>query len=90
MAPPSSFKKVDKVAMAMGWDVVARAPGDGRIEAIDQDTWFGLKDDIVVRIRADGDGSRVDIRSKSRAGSTDLGANAQRIRAFSEKLKATE
>ena len=88
--PAEAFKKVDRVAMAMGWDVVARAPGDGRIEAIDQDKWFGLKDDIVVRIRADGDGSRVDIRSKSRAGSADLGANAQRIREFSQRLKAPE
>jgi uncharacterized protein (DUF1499 family) len=88
--PAEAFRKVDMVAMAMGWDVVARAPGDGRIEAIDQDKWFGLKDDIVVRIRADGDGSRIDIRSKSRAGSTDLGANAQRIREFSQRLKAPE
>jgi uncharacterized protein (DUF1499 family) len=90
LPPEEAFKKVDQVAMAMGWEVVARAPGDGRIEAIDQDAWFGLKDDIVVRIRADGDGSRVDIRSKSRAGSTDLGANAQRIRTFSQRLKSTE
>ncbi len=88
--PAEAFKKVDQVAMAMGWDVVARAPGDGRIEAVAEDSWFGLKDDIVVRIRADGDGSRVDIRSKSRAGSTDLGANAQRIRQFCQKLKTTE
>jgi uncharacterized protein (DUF1499 family) len=75
--------------MAMGWEVVARAPADGRIEAIDTSKWFGLRDDIVVRIRPEGTGSRIDIRSKSRLGRADLGANAQRIRVFMSKLKAT-
>ena len=71
--------------MAMGWDVVARAPADGRLEAIDTTDWFGLQDDIVVRIRAEGTtGSRVDIRSKSRVGESDFGVNARRIRASSE------
>lgn len=85
--PAEAFKKVDAVATAMGWDVVARAPTDGRIEAVDTSKWFGFHDDIVVRIRPEGAGSRVDIRSKSRVGRADLGANAQRIRAFTAKLK---
>jgi uncharacterized protein (DUF1499 family) len=74
--------------MAMGWDIVARAPADGRLEAVDTSPWFGLRDDIVVRIRAEGTGSRVDIRSKSRAGESDLGVNARRIRDFIARLKA--
>jgi uncharacterized protein (DUF1499 family) len=86
--PAEAFKKVDAVAMAMGWDVVARAPADGRIEAIDTAQWFGFHDDIVVRIRPEGTGSRIDIRSKSRVGRADLGANAHRIRAFTSKLQA--
>jgi len=72
----------------MGWDVVARAPAEGRIEAIDTSQWFGFHDDIVVRIRPAGSGSRIDIRSKSRVGRSDLGANAHRIRTFTSKLKA--
>jgi len=86
--PAEAFKKVDRVAMAMGWDVVARAPTEGRIEAVDSTKWFGFHDDIVVRIKAEGSGSRIDIRSKSRDGRSDLGVNARRIRAFTEKLKA--
>jgi uncharacterized protein (DUF1499 family) len=86
--PADAFKKVDAVAMDMGWDVVARAPADGRIEAVDTSRWFGFHDDIVVRIRPEGAGSRVDIRSKSRVGRADLGANAHRIRTFAAKLKA--
>jgi len=85
--PAEAFKKADAVAMAMGWDVVARAPAEGRIEAVATSAWFGFRDDIVIRIRADGAGSKVDIRSKSRVGQSDFGANARRIRAFIERLR---
>ena len=50
--------------------------------------WFGFRDDIVVRIRPEGAGSRVDIRSKSRDGESDFGVNARRIREFIARLKA--
>ena len=83
-----AFKRVDKVAMDMDWDVVARAPAEGRLEAVATSAWFGFNDDIVVRIKPDGSGSRVDIRSKSRVGESDLGVNARRIREFIVRLKA--
>ena len=86
VAPAEAFKKVDRVASAMGWDVVARAPAEGRLEAIDTSKWFGFRDDIVVRIRPDGAGSKVDIRSKSRVGRSDLGVNARRLRDFTHRL----
>ena len=48
---------------------------------------FRFVDDVVVRVRpAEGGGAIVDVRSKSRDGRGDLGANAARIRAFAEKL----
>ena len=86
--PAEAFKRVDKVAMAMGWDIVARAPADGRLEAVDSTMWFGFHDDIVVRIRPEGSGSRIDVRSKSRVWQADLGVNASRIRDFTARLKA--
>ena len=49
--------------------------------------WFGFKDDIVIRIVAEGNGSRLDIRSMSRVGKSDLGKNAERIRKFLAALK---
>ena len=88
VAPAEAFKRADRAAMTMGWDVVARAPAEGRLEAVDTSAWFGFRDDIVVRIRAAGTGSRIDVRSKSRAGESDLGVNARRIRDFSARLKA--
>ena len=58
-----------------------------RIEAVATTFWFGFKDDVVVRITAEGAGSRVDVRSKSRVGRSDLGTNAQRIRAYQRRLQ---
>jgi len=50
-------------------------------------TWlFRFKDDFVVRITADGTGSRIDARSKSRVGQGDMGANAARIRQLFELI----
>jgi uncharacterized protein (DUF1499 family) len=86
--PAEAFKRVDRVALDMDWDVVARAPAEGRLEAIATSAWFGFNDDIVVRIKPDGNGSRIDIRSKSRVGESDLGVNARRLREFIARLKA--
>lgn len=86
--PAEAFKRADQVATSLGWDVVARAPADGRLEAIATSPWFGFRDDIVVRIRPQGTGSRIDIRSKSRIGESDLGGNAERVRAFIARLKS--
>ena len=91
MPPAQAFAKALAVAEAMGWEVVGRDAAGGRIEAVDSTKWFGFKDDIAIRVRAADAGSpnlsRVDIRSKSRVGRGDLGTNAQRIRAYVERLK---
>lgn len=86
--PAEAFKRVEAVATAMGWNIVARVPAEGRLEAVASTAWFGFRDDVVVRVRADGTGSRVDIRSKSRNGQTDLGTNARRIREFMMRLRS--
>ena len=54
--------------------------------ATDRTRWFGFRDDIVVRIRPEGAGSRVDVRSASRVGRSDIGKNAERVREFLAKL----
>jgi len=87
MPPAQAFAKALAAAEAMGWEVVGRDADAGRIEAVDSTKWFGFKDDIAIRVRAADAGSRVDIRSKSRVGRGDLGTNAQRIRAYVERLK---
>jgi hypothetical protein len=69
-------------ARGRGWELVASDSTAGRIEATATTPWFGFKDDVVVRVRPEGPGSRIDVRSVSRVGTSDLGANAQRIRTY--------
>ena len=87
-APPAqAFERAEWAARGQGWEVVAAVPAEGRIEATDTTQWFGFKDDVVIRIRPEGAGSRVDVRSVSRIGRGDVGANARRIREFLETLR---
>jgi len=88
-APPAqAFDRALAAARGMGWEIVASDPTQGRIEATATTFWFGFKDDIVVRIAAEGSGSRLDVRSLSRIGKSDVGANARRIRDYLAKVKA--
>jgi uncharacterized protein (DUF1499 family) len=81
-----AFALALQAAQSLGWDLVAADEEEGRIEATDTTFWFGFKDDVVVRIRARGDHSVVDIRSLSRVGKSDVGANAKRIRDYVRTL----
>ena len=83
----SVFAQALTVAQDMGWDIVATDPAAGRIEATATTFWFGFKDDVVVRVTETADGSRVDVRSVSRVGLSDVGTNAARIEAFLERLE---
>ena len=83
-----AFRRSLEAARALGWTVVASDAAGGRIEATDTTYWFRFVDDVVVRVRPTGDGSRIDVRSKSRLGRGDLGANARRIRAFNARVTA--
>lgn len=73
------FDRARLVAENQGWTIVASDPAAGRLEATDTTWWFGFTDDIVVRLTAWGTGTRVDVRSASRRGSTDTGTNARRV-----------
>jgi uncharacterized protein (DUF1499 family) len=84
--PPQALARAERAARAMGWQIVALAPQDLRLEATDTSALFGFKDDIVVRITPAGGGSIVDVRSLSRVGGSDFGVNARRVRAFLRKL----
>jgi uncharacterized protein (DUF1499 family) len=86
LPPAQALQRAERAARAMGWDIVAVAPGDLRIEATDTTLLFGFKDDIVVRVTPSGNGSRVDVRSLSRVGKSDFGVNANRIRKFLRQL----
>lgn len=80
--------RIQQAASELGWQIVAVDPDLGLVEATDTTFWFGFVDDITVRVTglAEG-GSRVDVRSVSRVGKSDLGKNAERIRAFLAELR---
>ena len=59
---------------------------DGRIEAVARTPIMGFRDDVVVRVRRDDDGARIDVRSASRYGRHDFGTNAARIRSLLEDI----
>ena len=88
LPPAEALARAEQAARELGWSIVAIERSEGRIEAIAVTPWFGFRDDIVIRVRATPQGSRLDIRSKSRQGLSDLGANAKRIRAFVARMKA--
>lgn len=84
LPPGEAFQKAMLTSRKLGWEVYAEVADEGRIEAVDTTFWFGFKDDIVIRIQSQGEGSRIDLRSVSRVGRSDLGANAKRIHLFIE------
>jgi uncharacterized protein (DUF1499 family) len=87
LPPDKAFSRALAAAKKMGWRIVDVNPNEGRIEASDTTFWFGFIDDIVVRVRAESGGSRVDVRSLSRVGLSDVGTNARRIERFMKVLK---
>jgi uncharacterized protein (DUF1499 family) len=87
MPPDQAFNRALSAARELGWVIVDANPAAGRIEATDTTFWFGFKDDIVVRVTSEDGGSRIDVRSVSRLGRSDVGTNAARIRRYLEKIK---
>jgi uncharacterized protein (DUF1499 family) len=86
LPPDKAFALAFAAAKKLGWQIVDTNPNEGRIEATDRTFWFGFIDDIVVRVQAEAGGSRVDVRSLSRVGLSDVGTNARRIEKFMKVL----
>lgn len=85
--PVAAYGEALQAAKDMGWTIVASEPNSLRIEATDTTPWFGFKDDVVVRLSPNQTGSRIDVRSVSRVGKSDVGTNARRITAYLTRLK---
>ncbi|MBV1930606.1 MAG: DUF1499 domain-containing protein [Porticoccaceae bacterium] len=78
---------VHTVIDALGWQVLGEDKTQGHIEAADVTPVMGFPDDIVIRVRPLNEGVLIDLRSVSRVGISDLGANAKRIEGFVKELK---
>jgi uncharacterized protein (DUF1499 family) len=91
-APPAEvFEKAEALIEARAWEFLAQDEATGRIEATATSRAYRFKDDIVIRLTPTGSGTsvstRVDMRSASRVGRSDVGVNATRIREFLAALQ---
>ena len=83
-----TIQKAQVVAQKRGWNIAHFDPNRGVLEATATTLFFRFKDDVVIRARkAPEGGTRVDMRSISRVGGSDVGVNAKRIREFLQDLK---
>lgn len=80
----AAFDRAVAVAGDLGWDIYHQDRNAGVIEAVETTAIMAFKDDIVIRVRSNAQGTKVDLRSVSRVGIGDIGANAKRIRAFQQ------
>lgn len=82
------YAKALATAKSQGFKIVTQDPAGMRIEGYAESFWFGFKDDFVVDVTPLANGGQVDMRSTSRVGMSDLGANAKRIEAFLTAMKS--
>ena len=87
---PGDLEEVIRTAFReLGWEVRASPPsraGERLLHAVDTTRWLRFQDDVLVRLLLQGDRVRIDVRSASRVGKSDLGVNADRIRRFLRML----
>ncbi|HET7463553.1 MAG TPA: DUF1499 domain-containing protein [Longimicrobium sp.] len=88
MSPDQAYAAALKTAQEMGWQDIDANRDARTVEAVAVTGWFGFKDDVAIRVTPASGISRVDIRSVSRVGRSDVGANAARIRKYVARLKA--
>jgi uncharacterized protein (DUF1499 family) len=89
--PQQAYETALGILTRRKWRIVDSRPPqpgrrDGLIEAVARTPIMGFRDDVVVRVRPAPGGARVDARSASRYGRSDLGANARRVRALLEDI----
>ena len=83
-----AFALAAELVRERGWETLAEDPDEGRIEAVATSVLYGFKDEVAVRVTETDTGARIDLRSRSRIGQIDRGANARRITAFLDDLAA--
>ncbi len=89
MSPAAAFDNAIAIAEQLGWKITMKEQSRGVFEAVDETAIFGFRDDIVVRVGPYNSGTRIDLRSVSRVGVSDLGANAARIEKFQAAFKGS-
>ena len=89
----AEFSRADPVAIEVargmeGWELTTVDEAAARIEAVAVSRIFHFVDDVVIELFQNGPDIEVQMRSRSRMGRSDLGANSARIRAYLAALDA--
>jgi fatty-acyl-CoA synthase len=83
-----AYDRARRALLAQGYELVTENPAAGRLEATATTRWLKLQGDVLVRIRSEGPGARVDIRSSSRTGEIDMGENCRRVTRLRQALNS--
>jgi uncharacterized protein (DUF1499 family) len=86
--PAEIFQRALVQVQKLGWEIALSDQETGIIEATAATPLIGFRDYVIIRITADQQQqmTSIDMRSVSRVGASDLGANAARIRSFLQHL----
>jgi uncharacterized protein (DUF1499 family) len=87
MPPDQAFSRVQLAARSTpGWQITEENPQQLRLEGFETSELFRFVDDFAIEVRKADGGCEIQMRSKSRIGRGDVGANAKRIEAFFARL----
>lgn len=86
-SPEVVYEQALKLVESRGWHIAEASAAGGVIEATAITPIMAFKDDVIIRIQDTTQATRVDMRSVSRVGISDLGVNAKRIRHFLAELE---
>jgi fatty-acyl-CoA synthase len=86
-APADAYESAKAAVLASGLTLITDDPMDGRLEATGKSYWYGLVDDLVVRVRPDANGARIDLRSIGRDPGADMGRNCRRVESLIGAMK---
>lgn len=74
-----AYNRARGAVIRENYAIVTDNPEGGRLEATATTQYMKLVGDVIVRVKPEGAGARVDIRSISRMGIADLGENCRRV-----------
>ncbi len=86
VTPDAAFPKAKAALVAERMVIQTENLLAGRIEGTRTTAWYGFKDDVLIRIKPEGAGARLDLRGSRRMGVSDHGDNCALIGALRKRL----